>query len=125
MPEKTDEVFDDEGYFVSSDLVRRTRTDSSTSSVGRYDDMIVSGGENIYPAEIEEILHEHESISEAAVVGVPDEEWTERVKAAVVLRDGESMTSEVVMDYVGSRIADFKKPARGGILRGIAAQSDR
>jgi ABC-type branched-subunit amino acid transport system ATPase component len=109
MPEKTDEVFDDEGYFVSSDLVRRDE-DGFLYFVGRYDDMIVSGGENIYPAEIEEILHEHESISEAAVVGVPDEEWTERVKAAVVLRDGESMTSEVVMDYVGSRIADFKKP---------------
>lgn len=109
MPEKTDSVFDDEEYFVSSDLVRRDE-DGFLYFVGRYDDMIVSGGENIHPAEVEEVLHEHESISEAAVVGVPDEEWTERVKATVVLHDGESMTGEEVTEYVGNRIADFKKP---------------
>ncbi|WP_226482675.1 class I adenylate-forming enzyme family protein [Natrinema amylolyticum] len=109
MPEKTEEVFDDEGYFVSSDLVRRDE-DGFLYFVGRHDDMIISGGENIHPAEIEEVLHEHASISEAAVVGVPDEEWTERVKAAVVLHDGETMTAEEVTEYVGNRIADFKKP---------------
>ncbi|UHQ95189.1 class I adenylate-forming enzyme family protein [Haloterrigena alkaliphila] len=109
MPEKTEEVFDDDGYFVSSDLVRRDE-DGFLYFVGRYDDMIISGGENIHPAEIEEVLHEHERISEAAVVGVPDEEWTERVKAAIVLRDGASMTAEEVAEYVGDRIADFKKP---------------
>ena len=109
MPEKTEEVFDDEGYFVSSDLVRRDE-DGYLYFVGRYDDMIISGGENIHPAEVEEVLHEHERISEAAVVGVPDEEWTERVKATVVLHDGESMTADEVTEYVGDRIADFKKP---------------
>jgi fatty-acyl-CoA synthase len=109
MPERTDEVFDDEGYFVSSDLVRRD-SDGFLYFVGREDDMIISGGENIYPAEIEEVLHEHESISEAAVVGVPDDEWTERVKAAIVLHDGESMTADEVREYVESQIADYKKP---------------
>ena len=87
MPEKTEEVFDDEGYFVSSDLVRRDE-DGLLYFVGRHDDMIISGGENIHPAEVEEVLHEHEHISEAAVVGVPDEEWTERVKAVVVPHEG-------------------------------------
>ncbi|SEH17195.1 fatty-acyl-CoA synthase [Natronorubrum sediminis] len=109
MPEKTDEVFDDEGYFVSSDLVRRDE-DGFLHFIGRYDDMIISGGENIHPAEIEEVLHEHAQISEVAVVGVPDEAWTERVKAAVVLHDGESLTDAEVSEYVGSHIADFKKP---------------
>ena len=72
--------------------------------------MIVSGGENVYPAEIEEALHEHEAIEEAAVVGVPDETWGERVKAAVVLGDRADLTAEEVQAYVGSRLADFKKP---------------
>lgn len=109
MPERTEGVFDEDGYFVSSDLVRRDE-DGFLYFVGRYDDMIISGGENIHPAEIEEVLHEHERISEVAVVGVPDEEWTERVKAAVVLHEDESLSAEAVTEYVGSRIADFKKP---------------
>ncbi|THE64065.1 long-chain fatty acid--CoA ligase [Salinadaptatus halalkaliphilus] len=108
MPEKTDEVFD-EGYFVSSDLVRQDE-EGYLYFVGRHDDMIVSGGENIHPAEIEEVLHEHEAISEVAVVGVPDEEWTERVRAAVVPQEDESLTAEAVTEYVGERIADYKKP---------------
>ncbi|WP_254538253.1 class I adenylate-forming enzyme family protein [Halomarina litorea] len=109
MPEKTEEVFDDEGYFVSSDLVRRDE-EGFVYFVGRYDDMIISGGENIHPAEIEEVLHEHEAISEVAVVGVPDEKWGERVKAVVVPREGHEVTTEEVTTFVEARLADFKKP---------------
>jgi acyl-CoA synthetase (AMP-forming)/AMP-acid ligase II len=109
MPEKTDEVFDDEGYFVSGDLVRRDE-DGYVYFVGRHDDMIVSGGENIHPAEIEEVLHEHEAVDEVAVVGVPDDKWGERVKASVVLHDGENLSEDAVVAYVEDRLADFKKP---------------
>ena len=109
MPEKTEQVFDDEGYFVSGDLVRRDE-EGFVYFVGRYDDMIISGGENIHPAEIEEVLHEHEAIAEAAVVGVPDDTWGERVKAVVVLDDGASLDAEEVTAFVEARLADFKKP---------------
>ena len=109
MPGKTEEVFDDEGYFVSSDLVRED-DDGFFYFVGRHDDMIISGGENIHPAEVEEVLHEHDNIAEAAVVGVPDEEWTERVKAAVVLHDDAEMAPGDVAEHVGHNLAEFKKP---------------
>ncbi|MFB6171742.1 MAG: class I adenylate-forming enzyme family protein [Haloarculaceae archaeon] len=109
MPEKTESVIDEDGWFHSGDLVRRDE-DGFVYFVGRSDDMIISGGENIYPAEIEEVLHEHEAIDEAAVVGVPDETWGQRVKAAVVLHDGYDLTAEEVQDYVDSRLADYKKP---------------
>ncbi|MFC5973490.1 class I adenylate-forming enzyme family protein [Halomarina salina] len=109
MPEKTAEVFDDEGYFVSGDLVYRDE-EGFVYFVGRADDMIITGGENVHPAEIEEVLHEHAAISEAAVVGVPDETWGERVKAVVVLEDGATLTAEEVTSFVDERLADFKKP---------------
>lgn len=109
MPEKTEEVFDDEGYFVSGDLVRRDQ-EGFVYFVGRYDDMIISGGENIHPTEIEETLHEHEAVDEVAVVGVPDDKWGERVKAVVVPHDGETPTSDEIVEHVDSRLADFKKP---------------
>jgi acyl-CoA synthetase (AMP-forming)/AMP-acid ligase II len=72
--------------------------------------MIISGGENIHPAEIEEVLHEHEAVDEVAVVGVPDDKWGERVKASVVLHDGETLSEDAVVAYVEDRLADFKKP---------------
>ena len=109
MPEKTDDVFDDEGYFVSSDLVRRDE-EGFVYFVDRHDDMIVSGGENVYPTEIEAALEDHEDIAAAGVVGVPDETWGERVKAVVVLREGISMTTDEVRSVVGDRLAAFKLP---------------
>lgn len=108
LPERTAEVFDD-GWFVSGDLVRRDE-DGFVYFVGRADDMIISGGENIYPAEIEDVLFEHPAIDEVAVVGVPDETWGERVKAAVVFEDGEHLSAEAIADYVGEHLAGYKKP---------------
>ena len=109
MPGKTEEVFDEDGFFVSGDLVRRDE-DGFVYFVGRADDMIVSGGENIYPAEIEEVLHEHEAVAQAAVVGVPDDTYGELVKAGVVTVDGASVTADEVADFVGEHLAGFKKP---------------
>jgi acyl-CoA synthetase (AMP-forming)/AMP-acid ligase II len=115
MPEKNAEVIDEDGYFHSGDLVRQDE-DGFVYFAGRSDDMIISGGENIYPAEIEEVLHEHEAVDEAAVVGVPDETWSERVKAAVVLEDGHELTAEELQEYVGSRLAGYKKPREVVVL---------
>ncbi|MFC7157579.1 class I adenylate-forming enzyme family protein [Halomarina halobia] len=108
MPEKTDAVFDD-GWFVSDDLVHRDE-DGFFHFVGRADDMLITGGENVHPAEIEEVLHGHSDVGEVAVVGVPDDEWGEAVKACVVPVEGASLSEDDVVRYVASRLADFKKP---------------
>lgn len=108
MPERTEGVFDD-GFFVSGDLVRQDE-DGFVEFVGRADDMIISGGENVYPAEIEEVLHEHPDLDEVAVVGVPDETWGERVKAVVVPAGDGDPSAEQLQEYVGERLADYKKP---------------
>jgi fatty-acyl-CoA synthase len=90
-------TFDDEGFL---------------SIVGRKKDVIRSGGESIFPAEIEHVLLAHPAIREAAVVGVPDERWGEAVVAAVVLREGTALTADEVVAYVRSHLAAYKKPAR-------------
>ncbi|HEV7193967.1 MAG TPA: AMP-binding protein [Jatrophihabitantaceae bacterium] len=77
---------------------------------GRDDDMIVSGGENVFPREIEELLGAHEAISEAAVVGVDDADYGKRLKAFVVLADGADLDDEAVRSYVKSNLARYKVP---------------
>jgi acyl-CoA synthetase (AMP-forming)/AMP-acid ligase II len=72
--------------------------------------MIISGGENIYPAEIEEVLYRHGKILESAVIGVPDDEWGEQVKAVVVLEEGKSATAEEIIDYCREHLAGYKVP---------------
>lgn len=77
---------------------------------GRDDDMIVSGGENVFPGEIENLLLEHEAVAEAAVTGVPDEEFGQRLKAHVVLRQGASLDVEGVREHVRANLARYKVP---------------
>jgi len=76
----------------------------------RKRDMIISGGVNIYPAEIENTLHRHPAIEDAAVFGVPDAEWGERVHAAVQLRAGAILSAPEVIDFCRGRLADYKAP---------------
>jgi acyl-CoA synthetase (AMP-forming)/AMP-acid ligase II len=76
----------------------------------RKRDMIISGGVNIYPAEIEDALHRHPAVEDAAVFGVPDAEWGERVHAAVQLRPGMSATDRDIIDFCRARLADYKAP---------------
>ncbi|MGH2949836.1 MAG: acyl-CoA synthetase [Solirubrobacteraceae bacterium] len=77
---------------------------------GRDDDMIVSGGENVFPAEVEDLLAGHESIAEAAVFGVDDEQFGQRLKAVVVLRDGASLSEDELKQHVKSNLAAYKVP---------------
>jgi acyl-CoA synthetase (AMP-forming)/AMP-acid ligase II len=77
---------------------------------GRKDDMIIRGGENIAPAEIETVLMSHPAIEEAAVIGVPSVEWGQTVKAYVVLRPGQQADSQSVQDFCRTRLASFKRP---------------
>jgi acyl-CoA synthetase (AMP-forming)/AMP-acid ligase II len=76
----------------------------------RVKDMIISGGENVYPAEVESALADHPAIAEAAVIGVPDETWGEAVKAVIVLRPGATLTQHALIEWSRSRIAGFKAP---------------
>jgi acyl-CoA synthetase (AMP-forming)/AMP-acid ligase II len=77
---------------------------------GRKDDMIIRGGENIAPAEIEAVIYSHPGIDEAAVIGVPDVEWGQRVAVVIVPRPGVTLTAEEIIEFCHQRLASFKKP---------------
>lgn len=108
MPDATAEAFKG-GWFHSGDLVRQDE-DGFIYVVDRKKDMIISGGENIYPAEIEEVLYTHPKILEAAVIGIHDPDWGENVKAIVVPKQGETLTEEEVIEHCKKNLASYKKP---------------
>jgi long-chain acyl-CoA synthetase len=97
------------GWFHSGDMAR-TDEEGYFYIVDRKKDLIIRGGYNVYPREVEEVLFEHPKIREAAVVGVPHDEWGEEIGAAVVLHDGEQLPPEEVSAYVKERIAAYKYP---------------
>ena len=105
-PEATAAAFAD-GWLLTGDVAARDE-DGYYRIVGRTKDMVISGGENVYPAEIENVLHEHEAVAEAAVVGVPDERWGEVCLAFVVLRSDAS--EEQLIEYCRGRLARYKVP---------------
>ncbi|WP_410468843.1 class I adenylate-forming enzyme family protein [Aestuariicoccus sp. MJ-SS9] len=72
--------------------------------------MIISGGENIYPTEVEALLGQHPDVKDVAVVGLPDEKWGERVAAAIVRRDGSELSAEALIEWTRTRLAGFKRP---------------
>jgi long-chain acyl-CoA synthetase len=97
------------GWFHSGDMARSDE-DGYFYIVDRKKDLIIRGGYNVYPREVEEVLYEHPKIREAAVVGVPHDEWGEEIGAAVVLHEGEELGPEEVSAYVKDRIAAYKYP---------------
>ncbi len=114
------------GYHNNEEATRSSQRDGffSVGDMGRLDDdgyyylesrkhdMVISGGVNIYPREIEDHLHLHPAILEAAVVGVPDPEWGETLRAFIVLRHGAALTEHEVIDYCREALADFKRPRK-------------
>jgi fatty-acyl-CoA synthase len=72
--------------------------------------MIIRGGENISPHEVEDILHSHPKIDEAAIIGIPDPEWGQEPRAIVVIKKGENVGADEIMAYCRSRVAGFKRP---------------
>ena len=97
------------GWFHSGDMARIDE-EGYFFIVDRKKDLIIRGGYNVYPREVEEVLYEHPKIREAAVLGVPHDEWGEEIGAAVVLHEGEQLSSEEVSAYVKDRIAAYKYP---------------
>jgi long-chain acyl-CoA synthetase len=109
-PDATDEVLED-GWLRTGDLARIDE-DGYFFIVDRKKDMIIRGGYNVYPREIEEVLYEHPAVLEAAVVGVPDEAMGEEVGAAIVLRPGANAGADEIRDFVKERVAAYKYPRR-------------
>jgi fatty-acyl-CoA synthase len=107
-PEATAAAFAD-GWLLTGDVAERD-AEGFYRIVGRIKDMVISGGENVYPAEIEDVLHDHPAVLEAAVVGVPDEQWGEACAAFVVLREGMSATTDELREHCRQRLARFKVP---------------
>ena len=98
--------------FVSVGDMGRVDADGYYYLESRKHDMVISGGVNIYPREIEDHLHTHPAILEAAVIGIPDAEWGETLRAFIVLRDGQQITEVDVINYCREGLADFKRPRK-------------
>ena len=99
------------GFFSVGDM-GRVDADGYYYLESRKHDMVISGGVNIYPREIEDHLHTHPAILEAAVIGVPDAEWGETLRAFIVTRDGAPLTEGEVIEYCRRHLADFKRPRK-------------
>lgn len=104
-------VCDEQSWFHSGDLAAQA-ADGSFTIVGRAKDLIISGGENIHPAEIESVLTEHAAVAECAVFGIPDEAWGEAVAAAIVLAAGHAACEQDLRTHLAGRLARFKQPRR-------------
>jgi long-chain acyl-CoA synthetase len=109
-PEATAESIKD-GWFHSGDMAT-VDEDGFFFIVDRKKDMIIRGGYNVYPREIEEVLYEHPAVREAAVLGVPHDEYGEEIAAAVALKDDAEVTAEELRDYVKEQVAAYKYPRR-------------
>jgi fatty-acyl-CoA synthase len=108
LPELTERVFED-GWLHTGDMAVMDQ-EGYVTIVDRKRDMIITGGENVYSVEVENVLHSHPAVLEAAVIGVPDERWGEAVKALVVLREGREASEEQVIRFCKDRMAHFKAP---------------
>jgi fatty-acyl-CoA synthase len=109
MPEATAAAIDEEGWLHSGDLARRN-PDGTFVITGRLKDMIIRGGENIYPKEIEEFIYTHPKVSDVQVIGVPDEAMGEEIMACIILKEGESMSVDEMRQYVLDHMAKHKVP---------------
>src|SRR5581483_8562954 len=108
-PEATREAIDAARWMHTGDLATMD-ADGYLNIVGRIKDLVIRGGENIYPREIEEFLYSHSAIADVQVIGVPDEKYGEELCAWVRLRDGETATEDEVRDFCRGKLAHFKVP---------------
>ncbi|MBQ3880361.1 MAG: AMP-binding protein, partial [Oscillospiraceae bacterium] len=109
MPGATAATIDADGWLHTGDLAARD-PDGAYRITGRLKDMIIRGGENIYPREIEEFIYTHPKVRDVQVIGVPDKQYGEEILAAIILKDGESMTEDEMKAYIRSHMARHKVP---------------
>ncbi len=110
-----DDFFTHDGWFRTGDVARQD-ADGYYYIVDRTKDMYISGGENIYPAEIENVIFEMDGVLENAVIGVPDEKWGEVGRACVVLKDGSNLDEDAVISHCQDKLARFKVPKQVRIM---------
>jgi long-chain acyl-CoA synthetase len=116
-PEATEGAFRN-GWFHTGDVGYRDK-DGFFYIVDRKSDMIIRGGENIYPREIDEVLYQHPAVAAAATIGVPDDLYGEEVAAFIVLKDGTNVSEEELISYCAERVADYKCPKSVRIVKDI------
>ncbi len=109
MPEATAAAIDKDGWLHTGDLALRT-PEGNYRITGRLKDMIIRGGENIYPKEIEEFIYTHEKVQDVQVIGVPDDQYGEEIMACIILKEGESMTVDEMKQYIRDHMAKHKVP---------------
>ena len=109
MPKATSSAIDKEGWLHTGDLACKTE-DGNYKITGRLKDMIIRGGENIYPKEIEEFIYTHPKVSDVQVIGVPDEQYGEEIAACIILKEGEEMTVDEMKQFVRDHMAKHKVP---------------
>ncbi|HKS68878.1 MAG TPA: AMP-binding protein, partial [Ktedonobacterales bacterium] len=110
-PDATAEAFTADGWFKTGDL-GWVSDDGYFTITGRARELIISGGENVYPREVEDVLAKHPAVAEAAVLGLPDSDLGEQVVAVVVPRAGQDPAAEDLVDFCRERLASYKKPRR-------------
>jgi len=108
-PEETKKNITEDGFLLTGDVAKMDE-DGYFYIVDRIKDMIISGGYNVYPRDIDEVLFEHPQILEACSIGIPHEKRGEAIKAFVVLKEGEKMTDREVIDYCKTKLATYKLP---------------
>lgn len=109
MPAATAAVIDEDGWLHTGDLARKL-PDGTFKITGRIKDMIIRGGENIYPKEIEDFIYHHPKVKDVQVIGVPDKQYGEEIMACVILKENETMTEEELKAYVRDHMAKHKTP---------------
>lgn len=109
MPEATAAAIDEDGWLHTGDLARRDKN-GNYKITGRIKDMIIRGGENIYPKEIEGFIYTHPKVSDVQVIGVPDKQYGEEIMACVILKTGEELTEKELKEFVSSHMAKHKTP---------------
>ena len=126
MPEKTAEEFTNDGWFKTGDVGRWGGETSAGKVpdhylciVGRNKDLIISGGYNVYPKEIESFIDDMDGVEESAVIGIPHKDFGEAVMAIVVPKPGAKLNSQSMIDALKSKIANFKVPKRIEIVEGL------
>ncbi len=118
MPQATANAIDADGWLHTGDLACKTE-DGNFRITGRLKDMIIRGGENIYPKEIEEFIYTHPSVSDVQVIGVPDEQYGEEIMACIILKEGESITEADIKQYVLDHMAKHKVPKYVDFVEGF------
>jgi len=109
QPERTRECKRRDGYFTAGDMAK-VDEDGYFYIVDRKDNMIITGGEHVYPNEVEAVLCTHPKVEDVAIVGLPDAKWGEAVHAAVIMRPGERMRDRTLIDFCKGKMAGYKKP---------------